>query len=138
MTTPSATLLPQSTTSLSSTTPIVGLGVLGDSNSDEYRADDDRGGQYAAVTFSWVELIAARRGLNLGAWGTWGEPRRTGFKYNWSRSGATVHDAIDIGSTYRTGRAGGEWRGLARHHLDRHERLCHLERQRIKRSTTVV
>jgi hypothetical protein len=94
---PSATLLPQPTMPMSSTTPIVGLGVLGDSNSDEYRADDDRGGQYAAVTFSWVELIAARRGLNLGAWDTWGEPRRTGYKYNWARSSATVHDAIISG-----------------------------------------
>jgi hypothetical protein len=78
-------------------TTIVGLGILGDSNSDEYRADDQRGGEYAATTLSWVELIAARRGLNLGPWGTWGEPRRTGFQYNWARSGATVHEAIVSG-----------------------------------------
>jgi hypothetical protein len=91
----SETLEPTLTVSFTST--VVGLGVLGDSNSDEYRADDNRGGEYAAVTFSWVELITARRGLNLGPWGTWGEPRRTGFKYNWSRSGATVHDAIESG-----------------------------------------
>jgi hypothetical protein len=97
MTAPSATLLPQPTMPMSSTTPIAGLGVLGDSNSDEYRADDNRGGQYAPVTLSWVELIAARRGLNFGPWGTWGEPRRTGFKYNWARSSATVHDAIASG-----------------------------------------
>jgi phospholipase/lecithinase/hemolysin len=85
------------TLTVSFATSVVGLGVLGDSNSDEYRADDNRGGPYAAVTFSWVELIAARRGLNVGPWGTWGEPRRTGFKYNWSRSGATAHDAIESG-----------------------------------------
>ena len=97
VTAPSARLLPPLTTPLAATTPIVGLGVLSDSNSDEYHADDNRGGQYSSVTFSWVELIAARRGLNLGPWGTWGEPRRTGFKYNWSRSGATVHDAIESG-----------------------------------------
>ena len=42
-------------------------------------------------------MLAARRGLNFGPWGTWGEPRRTGFKYNWSRSSATVHDAIEAG-----------------------------------------
>ena len=89
--------IPGGTLSPSSTTTIVGLGVLGDSNSDEYRADDNRGGSYASVTFSWVELIAAQRGVNLGAWGTWGEPRRTGFKYNWARSGSTVHDAIAAG-----------------------------------------
>src|SRR5512140_2425810 len=57
-----ATLQPTTT---SVVTPIVGLGVLGDSNSDEYRADDNRGGQYASVTLSWVELIAARRGVNF-------------------------------------------------------------------------
>jgi phospholipase/lecithinase/hemolysin len=85
------------TLTASFTTTVAGLGVLGDSNSDEYRADDDRGGAYASITFSWVELIAARRGLNLGPWGTWDEPRRTGFKYNWSRSGETTHDAIESG-----------------------------------------
>ena len=52
MTMPSVTVPPQTTLSASSATPIVGLGVLGDSNSDEYRADDDRGGQYASVTFA--------------------------------------------------------------------------------------
>jgi len=75
----------------------VGLGILSDSNSDEYRADDDRGGDYAATTLNWVELIAAQRGVNVGEWGTWGEPRRTGFKYNWARSSATTHDAVKTG-----------------------------------------
>ena len=88
--TPSATPLP-------ATTPIVGLGVLGDSNSDEYHADDQRGGEFAAQTFNWVELVVNLRELNLGPWGTWDEPRRTGYEYNWSRSGATVHDAIVSG-----------------------------------------
>jgi phospholipase/lecithinase/hemolysin len=74
-----------------------GFGILGDSNTDEYRADDDRGGEYAATTLSWVELLAARRGLNFGPWGSWGEPRRTGYKYNWARSGATTHDLIASG-----------------------------------------
>lgn len=78
-------------------TPIVGLGILSDSNSDEYRADDQRGGEYAATTLNWVELIAAQRGINVGEWGTWGEPRRTGFKYNWARSSATTHEAIKTG-----------------------------------------
>ncbi len=97
MTISSVTITPQATQPPSSTKKIVGLGILGDSNSDEYRADDNRGGPYAPVTFSWTELIAARRGVNLGPWGTWGEPRRTGYKYNWARSGATVHDAIAAG-----------------------------------------
>jgi hypothetical protein len=77
--------------------PIVGIGVLGDSNSDEYRADDDRGGEYAATTYGWVELLAARRGLNFGAWETWDEPRRSGYAYNWARSGATAQSMIESG-----------------------------------------
>jgi phospholipase/lecithinase/hemolysin len=79
-------------------TPITGVGILGDSSSDEYRADDNRGGTYAATTFNWVELLVQNRGLNFGEWGTWGEPRRTGYKYNWSRSGATAQSLIDSGA----------------------------------------
>jgi hypothetical protein len=30
-----------------------GFGVLGDSSSDEYQADDNRGGAYAATTLNW-------------------------------------------------------------------------------------
>jgi lysophospholipase L1-like esterase len=74
---------------------IVGVGVLGDSGSDEYRADDNRGGKYAATTLNWVEQLAKSRGLNFGEWGTWGEPRRTGFEYNWARSGARAQNLID-------------------------------------------
>lgn len=85
-----------------------GFGILGDSNTDEYRADDDRGGEYAATTLSWVELLVSRRGLNFGPWGSWGEPRRAGYKYNWARSGATTHDLI----------ASGQHTGLARQVAD--------------------
>lgn len=46
------------------------VGVIGDSFSDEYRAEDNRGGAYAATTLNWVELLARYRGVNLGAWGT--------------------------------------------------------------------
>jgi phospholipase/lecithinase/hemolysin len=74
-----------------------GFGILGDSNSDEYRADDDRGGKFAAVTLNWMEQLVAKRGLNFGPWGTWGEPRRTGYKYNWARSGATASSLISSG-----------------------------------------
>ncbi|HLF25330.1 MAG TPA: GDSL-type esterase/lipase family protein [Anaerolineae bacterium] len=73
---------------------MVGVGVLSDSNSDEYRADDNRGGEYAATTLNWLELLAQRRGLNFGAWGDWDEWRRTGYEYNWSHSGALTHDLI--------------------------------------------
>src|SRR6185295_5345010 len=71
-----------------------GFGVMGDSGSDEYRADDNRGGAYAATTLNWVELLVRFRGLDFGPWATWGEPRRTGYEYNWARSGARAADVI--------------------------------------------
>jgi hypothetical protein len=71
-----------------------GFGILGDSNSDEYRADDQRGGEFAETTLSWMEQLVVKRELNFGPWGTWDEPRRTGYKYNWARSGATTRDMI--------------------------------------------
>jgi lysophospholipase L1-like esterase len=74
-----------------------GIGIMGDSNSDEYRADDNRGGEYADTTLNWVEQLSKSRNLNFGEWGTWGEPRRTGFEYNWARSGATAQSLIDDG-----------------------------------------
>ena len=75
---------------------ITGIGIMGDSNSDEYRADDNRGGAYAATTLNWVEQLYKSRSLNFGSWGTWGEPRRSGFEYNWARSGATAQSLIDM------------------------------------------
>ncbi len=75
----------------------VGIGVLGGSNSDEYRGDDNRGGEYAETTLGWVEQLVKSRDLNFGAWGEWGEPRRTGFEYNWARSGATTRSMIESG-----------------------------------------
>jgi lysophospholipase L1-like esterase len=78
-------------------TPVRGFGILGDSNSDEYRADNNRGGKYAATTLNWMELLVLKRGLNFGPWGDWGEPRRSGYKYNWARSGATVSSMLSSG-----------------------------------------
>ncbi len=80
-----------------SKTVLRGIAVMGDSDSDEYRADDNRGGEYAATTFNWVEQLALRRGLNFGCWGTWPEPRRTGFEFNWARSGATAESLLSGG-----------------------------------------
>jgi phospholipase/lecithinase/hemolysin len=75
-------------------TDLGGFGILGDSNSDEYQADDHRGSEFAKTTLSWVEQLVAKRELNFGPWGAWDEPRRTGYKYNWARSGATTRDMI--------------------------------------------
>ena len=74
-----------------------GIAIIGDSNSDEYRADDNRGGSFASVTFNWVEQLVRFRGLNFGAWGTRSSPRRSGYGYNWALSGATADTAIDEG-----------------------------------------
>ncbi len=73
------------------------LGVMGDSSSDEYRADDNRGGAYAATTFNWVELLAKYRSIDVGAWGTYPEPRRSGYANNWARSGAVAADLLGQG-----------------------------------------
>lgn len=85
--------------------PITGIAVMGDSNSDEYRADDDRGGRtYGPVTYNWVEHLAISRNLNFGEWGTRDEPRRTGYEYNWARSSANTSRMIH----------GGQHTGVAR------------------------
>lgn len=73
------------------------IGIMGASGIDEYRADDNRGGAYADVTFNWLELLVRSRNIDAGEWGTWGEPRRTGYAYNWARSGATARTLIESG-----------------------------------------
>ena len=77
--------------------PIIGIGVMGDSNSDEYRADDNRGTTFSDVTLNWVEQLVLKRGLNFGPWGEWGEPRRSGYKYNWARSSVSTKTMITSG-----------------------------------------
>jgi hypothetical protein len=74
-----------------------GIGVIGDSFYDEYRGSDHRGNDYAQVTFNEIELLVKLRKLDFGTWGDWGEPRRTGYEYNWARSGATSQTMIDQG-----------------------------------------
>lgn len=76
---------------------IKGIAVIGDSQSDEYRADDSRGGEYSQNTFNWVELLAKFRNLNFGTWDTYDEPRRTGYAYNFARTGATVNSMLESG-----------------------------------------
>jgi lysophospholipase L1-like esterase len=73
--------------------PINGLGVLGDALSDEYFD------QLIGVGASWVQVLQSGRQLATGPTGAWGEPRRTGFEYNWSRKGATSSDLQAQGQT---------------------------------------
>lgn len=79
--------------SATSTSPSLSVALIGDSNSDEYRANDARGGTYGATTFNWAELLARLRGMTLGPWGTRSEPRRTGYEFLWARSGAVAYNA---------------------------------------------
>lgn len=77
---------------------ITGLAIIGDSIVDEYHADNPRGGEYAAVTFNWAELLAGRNRVNLGSWEDGRpEPRRGGYEFNWARSGATSTTMIEEG-----------------------------------------
>lgn len=72
------------------------IGILGDSNSDEYRADDNRAGgtPYQLTTLNWAELLARYRSLDFGAWGSWGESRRSGYKFNFALSATLACDTV--------------------------------------------
>src|SRR3954469_25975604 len=72
-----------------------GVGVLGDSYSDEYQFyPPDR-----STARNWVEILAATRGLNFGEYSpsSRGEPRNQGFAYNWARSDATTDSLLAAG-----------------------------------------
>jgi lysophospholipase L1-like esterase len=72
-----------------------GIGVLGDSYSDEYQFYPP----HRSTARNWVEILAATRGLNFGRFSTEsrGEPRNQGYEYNWARSDATTDDLIATG-----------------------------------------
>jgi phospholipase/lecithinase/hemolysin len=76
---------------------ITGLAILGDSTQDEYQADNPRGEEYNRTTLNWVEQLTIKRNINLGAIGTRPEPRRSGYDFNWARSGATSDQMIRYG-----------------------------------------
>ena len=78
---------------------IAKLGAIGDSLTDEYSEEDY---DYAN---NWTMQLVQHRALNMGPTaaaagqpgGTWGEPRRTGYKYNWSRYGDDSASALTSG-----------------------------------------
>lgn len=86
---------------------IVGFGVLGDSDSDEYQGTDNR------PAYNWIEQLVTTRYINAGSWGTRSEPRRTGYAYNWARSGAKAQSMISQGQ--HTGLANQISQGLVTH-----------------------
>lgn len=69
-------------------TALVGLAIIGDSGQDEYAAPENN-----RPAINWVEHLALS-GLPVGQWGYWGGSRRTGYEYNWARSGATSAQAL--------------------------------------------
>src|SRR3954469_446760 len=72
-----------------------GVGVLGDSYSDEYQFyPPDR-----STARNWVEILATTRGLDFGQFApaSRGEPRNQGYAFNWARSDATTDDLIATG-----------------------------------------
>ncbi|MFP6656325.1 MAG: SGNH/GDSL hydrolase family protein, partial [Myxococcota bacterium] len=79
------------------------LGVLGDSLSDEYAEET-----YGVYAQNWNEQLVNFAGIDLGPTATeagacnsdplcWGEPRRTGYEYNWALSGATSTSLLALG-----------------------------------------
>ena len=72
-----------------------GVGVLGDSYSDEYRFY----APHREAARNWVEILHATRGVDFGPYQAESrdEPRNSGFAYNWARSGATSADMIASG-----------------------------------------
>jgi GDSL-like Lipase/Acylhydrolase len=75
--------------------PPLGIGVMGDSYSDEYEFYPP----HRSRARNWVEILARARGLNFGAFSTAsrGEPRNQGFAYNWARTEAETSDLIRDG-----------------------------------------
>ncbi len=88
--TASATSQPSSTATASATPggALVGLAIIGDSTQDEYAAPEN-----GRPAVNWVEHLALS-GLPVGAWQSNPEPRRNGYAFNWSRSGATSAQAL--------------------------------------------
>ncbi|MBN2293456.1 MAG: PEP-CTERM sorting domain-containing protein [Pirellulales bacterium] len=76
------------------------LGVMGDSLSDEYAE------QSYSYADNWVEQLVDAGVADAGpvAVSSWGEPRRTGYEYNWARYAADSGDMISTGQ--HTGLAG--------------------------------
>lgn len=74
---------------LAAQTP-VSICVIGDSSTDSYQAEDNRGGAYHAVSFAWYEQIVRNRDVSAGAWANYGDARRTDYANNASRTGATA------------------------------------------------
>jgi Ca2+-binding RTX toxin-like protein len=90
---------------------ITGMGVAGDSFSDEY--SDARSGATYGYAENWVELLAQYRQVNFGPDESSSEPRLDGYRYNWARYGATTETLLTEGQ--HTGLAQQIEQGLVSH-----------------------
>lgn len=63
------------------------VGVIGDSQLDEYQGDTMRGGPYNATTFNPLEMMVRILGVNAGAWVWRSDVREVGYECNWAQSG---------------------------------------------------
>jgi lysophospholipase L1-like esterase len=80
----------------------LGFGAMGDSLTDEYQFEAYGNGT-SGTARNWLEQLVADRGLNFGTLGTFSEPRRNAYEYNWARAGATSGSLL----------SGGQHTGLA-------------------------
>ena len=95
---------------------VTGLGAIGDSLTDEYAEET-----YGSYARNWTMQLVQFRAFNMGptaaaaaqSGNTWGEPRRTGYKYNWARYGADSSSALSDGQ--HTGLASQVTSGLVSH-----------------------
>lgn len=71
----------------------VRIGIIGDSITDEYQSP----GEAWDGARNWLEHLVLSNWVDAGAWGSYGEPRRTGYTQNWARYGATTETAISAG-----------------------------------------
>ena len=78
-----------------STSQAGGIGVLGDSYSDEYRFY----APHRSTARNWVEILAETKGVDFGPYSeeSRGEPRNAGYAYNWAKSDASTEDMIASG-----------------------------------------
>jgi lysophospholipase L1-like esterase len=68
----------------------LGFGAMGDSLTDEY--------QFSGLPAdNWLEQLVTHKGLDFGTLGTFSEPRRDAYEYNWARSGATTGSLLSDG-----------------------------------------
>lgn len=69
-----------------------GIGILGDSDSDEYQFVVEEGKVTRSSARNWLELLAEHRHLNFGEFSreSRGAPREEGYAFNWGMSGDTI------------------------------------------------